>query len=134
VVVPVIGGDFEPGSPSYEWLLRDMRSEADLFLLALPFGVISEQSFYRYPELLDEHEESQRMAYQEGLVNTRAWLEDASLGYARIAVVKRGPLMELWSKAVVGSPAAKRVRVVPVNSRLGWRDTLLRKRISRALA
>ena len=134
LVLPFVMDRFSPGSSSYEELVASHRGAVDVFALVNPFGIMSEKEIIGNPEILRVTAQTpDRLARRESAVRLRAWLNTHGERYGTIGLVATGPHMAVWSRALQGSPAASRVRIIPVHKGTGLRGSVLKKNISRVL-
>ena len=121
--------------PHYERVFSHLRhSETDILGLSLPFGVYTEEAIKRQPYSLKGFGgKFGRQHAQEGVLNIRAWMDAYGSSYKRLVLIKRGPMMPLWSRAMFTSPHAKRVQVLSVPSKLGYKGSVFQEKLKKAL-
>ena len=134
LVLPFVMDRFSPGSSSYEDLVGTHRGVVDVFALVNPFGIMSEKEIIAHPEILRVSAQTpDRKGRKESAVRLRAWLNTHGERYGTIGLIATGPHMPVWSRAVQGSSAASRVRLIPVHKGTGLRGSVLKRNISRVL-
>jgi len=114
VVLPYQCGEgMEPGCEIWEGLARPLRGTADIFSLTVPWGVLPERSYSAWGGLLEQGVGvTQRQAARDAADRVRAWMHSTGSSYSRIALLAHGPLMDVWSFGVRGTPVAARVKLV----------------------
>lgn len=118
IVVPVEGESLSPGSPRWEAFFGGIRAPGiDVFGLYPIVGIMHERDARRSPHYVAAHGSmGERHAIEEGALRLRAWFYAQAPSYDQVVFLAGGPLTPIWSRAVAGTPAAHRVRVIPVRN------------------
>ena len=118
IVVPVDGGSLSPGSPRWEAFFGAIRAPGiDVFGLYPSVGIMHERDARRSPRYVAAHGSmGERHAIEEAALRLRTWLHAHSPAYDQVVFLAGGPLTPIWSRAVAGTPAARRVKVIPVRN------------------
>lgn len=135
LMVPLTADGMVPGAPPYEALVRPLRSEMlAVFGLTMPFGVLSERAIMLHPEIIRVGRGApERLSEREARARIRAWMDTEGPTFERIVLLSYGPMMPVWSRAVQGSAAAPKVKLVQVHRRGGLGDTVLARKLKRAV-
>ena len=114
VVLPFQCGEgMEPGCDNWESLVRPLRATADIFSLTVPWGVLPERGYSAWGGLLEQDIVlTPRQAARDAADRVRAWMRSSGATYSRIALLAHGPLMDVWTFGVRGTPVASRVKLV----------------------
>ena len=136
-VAPVETSDIWPGERLYECVVGPLRAPGvDLFLLAAPHGIIPESSASRHPELRTYVTAPElRIVGKDAAAGVRAWLESNGRCYKRIVVLDvGGSNMPIWNRAVAGSSAARKVRLVKVYRGVNLTSDYVRRTLESAVS
>ncbi len=121
----------EPGCDNWESLARPLRTKADIFSLTVPWGVLPERGYSAWGGLLEQDIVlTPRQAARDASDRVRAWMRSNGTTYSRIALLAHGPLMDVWSFGVRGTPAASRVKLIkPPRSIAGVNHPSVRRKL-----
>ena len=109
-----------PGEQIWESLAGPARGRVEIFGLTPGWGLLAESALVSSSSLLHRTRPlCKRRAARDTAARVRAWLATYGRVYETVGLVAYGPLMTAWSRALRGSPDAKRVRVIRVNGK--WR-------------
>jgi|ETNvirnome_2_300_1030623.scaffolds.fasta_scaffold04835_5 hypothetical protein len=136
-VTPVDTTDTWPGEKLYERSIGTIRGRnVDMFLLMAPHGMIPESSAARHPEIRSYVTEPElRVVGKDTAAGVRAWLDSNGMNYKRIVVLDLGGLgMTIWNRAVAGSPASRKVRLVKVYRGVNLTSDYVRRTLKSAVS
>jgi len=93
--------------------VRPLRQSADIYSLTVPWGVLPERGYSSWGGLMEQDIGlTQRQSARDASDRLRAWMSSTGSAYGRILLVAHGPMMDIWSHGVRGTPAAGRVKIV----------------------
>jgi len=134
LLIPTVPGQFLPGFPVWEWLVQPLRDKGADILALTAFGPVPEPAVAIHPELVDPIGDLEdRRVERETKTRMRAWIDTEAGRYQKIVLLAYGPMMRYWTEAASGTPAAKRTTVIVVPTRTGLRDTIMRRRLQKAI-
>lgn len=118
VIAPVEGDSLCPGSERWESFFSGIRGpRVEIFGLYPIAGLVHERDARRAPRLLSAHGIMRdRAAIEESALRLRTWMYADGPSYDRFVFLAGGPLTPIWTRAVAGIPAARRVKLVPVRN------------------
>ena len=118
LIVPVEGESLSPGSERWESFFKGLRATSlDVYGLYPIVGIMHERDALRSPHFVAAHGTMKdRSAIEEGALRLRTWLYTDGSSYDQIVFLAGGALTPIWSRAVAGTPAAHRVKIVPVRN------------------
>ena len=115
--------------------MRPLRSRVDVFGLLAPWGILPEAGFSSWAGLMEQETGlTHRQSGREAADRVRTWMLHRAPQYRCIALVSHGPLMDVWTYGVRGTPAAPRVKIIrPPRSVAGVNHPSVRRGLAAVL-